>query len=123
PSRAFAASAFHFGSDLAGSTAVLVGLLVARAGYPHADAIAALFVSVLVLGSAARLIKMNVDVLMDRVPAGARDAAEAAIEQLGSRVQLRRLRMRRAAGRHFADGVISDPPERGVAQGQAAAAA
>jgi cation diffusion facilitator family transporter len=120
-SPAFAASAFHFAGDLAGSTAVLVGLLVARAGYPHADAIAALFVSVLVLGSAARLIKTNVDVLMDRMPAGARDAAEAAIEQLGSRVQLRRLRMRRAAGRHFADVVVAVPPASGVEQGHAVA--
>jgi cation diffusion facilitator family transporter len=120
-SPAFSASAFHFGSDLAGSTAVLIGLLVARAGYPHGDAVAALFVSVLVLASAARLIKTNVDVLMDRVPAGARDAAEAAIEQLGSRVQLRRLRMRRAAGRHFADVVVAVPPASGVEQGHAVA--
>jgi cation diffusion facilitator family transporter len=120
-SPAFAATAFHFGSDLAGSTAVLVGLLVARVGYPHADAIAALFVSVLVLSSAAWLIRMNVDVLMDRVPAGARDAAEAAIAQLGARVQLRRLRMRRAAGRHFADVVIAVPPASGVEQGHAVA--
>jgi cation diffusion facilitator family transporter len=120
-SPAFAASAFHFGSDLAGSTAVLVGLLVARAGYPDGDAIAALFVSVLVLGAATRLIKTNVDVLMDRVPAGARDAAEAAIAELGSRVQLRRLRMRRAAGRHFADVVVAVPPASGVEQGHAVA--
>jgi cation diffusion facilitator family transporter len=120
-SPAFAASAFHFGSDLAGSTAVLVGLLVARAGYPDGDAIAALFVSVLVLGAATRLIKTNVDVLMDRVPAGARDAAEAAIAELGSRVQLRRLRMRRAAGRHFADVVVAVPPAVGVEQGHAVA--
>jgi divalent metal cation (Fe/Co/Zn/Cd) transporter len=120
-SPAFAASAFHFGSDLAGSTAVLVGLLIARAGYPHGDAIAALFVSLLVLGAAARLMKTNVDVLMDRVPAGARDAAEAAIAELGSRVQLRRLRMRRAAGRHFADVVVAVPPASGVEQGHAVA--
>jgi cation diffusion facilitator family transporter len=120
-SPAFAASAFHFGSDLAGSTAVLVGLLVARAGYGHGDAIAALFVSVLVLASATRLIKTNVDVLMDRVPARARDAAQAAIEQLGPGVQLRRLRMRRAAGRHFADVVVAVPSAAAVEQGHAAA--
>jgi cation diffusion facilitator family transporter len=120
-SPAFAASALHFGSDLAGSTAVLVGLLVARAGYGHGDAVAALFVSVLVLASAARLIKTNVDVLMDRVPAGARDAAQAAIERLGPGVELRRLRMRRAAGRHFADVVVAVPSAAAVEQGHAAA--
>jgi divalent metal cation (Fe/Co/Zn/Cd) transporter len=120
-SPAFAASAVHFGSDLAGSTAVLVGLLVARGGYGHGDAVAALFVSVLVLASAARLIKTNVDVLMDRVPAGARDAAQAAIERLGPGVELRRLRMRRAAGRHFADVVVAVPSAAAVEQGHAAA--
>jgi cation diffusion facilitator family transporter len=120
-SPAFAASAFHFGSDLAGSTAVLIGLLFARAGYAHGDAIAALFVSVLVLSAATRLIKTNVDVLMDRVPVDARDAAQAAIEELGPRVQLRRLRMRRAAGRHFADVVVAVPPVAAVEQGHAVA--
>lgn len=120
-SSAFAASALHFLGDLAGSGAVLVGLLFARAGHHQADAIAALFVSVLVLVAAARLIKTNVDVLMDRVPARAHEAARTAIEELGPRVQLRRLRMRRAAGRHFADVVVAVPPAAAVEQGHAAA--
>jgi cation diffusion facilitator family transporter len=120
-SAAFAASAFHFLSDFAGSTAVLVGLLVVRAGHPQGDAVAALFVSVLVLAAASRLIKTNVDVLMDRVPARARDAAQAAIEELGPRVQLRRLRMRRAAGRHFADVVVAVSSAAAVEQGHAVA--
>src|SRR5438034_2697191 len=111
----------HFWSGLAGSFAVLLGLLLARSGYPEGDAIAALFVSVLVLSAAARLIKGNVDVLMDRSPAYAREAAEAAIEELGPGVQLRRLRMRRAAGRHFADVVIGVPQGAAVEQGHAAA--
>jgi cation diffusion facilitator family transporter len=120
-SAAFAASALHFLSDFAGSTAVLVGLLVVRAGHPQGDAVAALFVSVLVLGAASRLIKTNVDVLMDRVPARERDAAQAAIEELGPRVQLRRLRMRRAAGRHFADVVVAVPSAAAVEHGHAVA--
>jgi cation diffusion facilitator family transporter len=120
-SAAFAASAVHFASDLAGSTAVLAGLLVAHAGHPRGDAVAALFVSVLVLTASARLIKTNVDVLMDIVPAGADRAARAAIQELGPRVQLRRLRMRRAAGRHFADVVVAVPPAAAVEQGHAVA--
>jgi divalent metal cation (Fe/Co/Zn/Cd) transporter len=55
------------------------------------------------------------------VPARARDAAQAAIEQLGPEVQLRRLRMRRAAGRHFADVVVAVPSAAAVEQGHAAA--
>jgi cation diffusion facilitator family transporter len=120
-SPAFGASALHFGSDLAGSSAVLVGLLATRAGYPEGDAAAALFVAVLVLAAAARLIRRNVDVLMDQAPGEEVDAARTAIEALGPGLTLRRLRMRRAAGRHFADVVIGVSP--GAAVGQAHAAA
>jgi cation diffusion facilitator family transporter len=120
-SSAFAASALHFTSDLAGSVAVLAGLLLAGAGHPRGDAVAALFVSALVLVAASRLIKTNVDVLMDRVPAGAQAAAREAIEELGPRVQLRRLRMRSAAGRHFADVVVAVPPGAAVEHGHAVA--
>jgi cation diffusion facilitator family transporter len=120
-SPALEANALHFASDLAGSTAVLVGLLFARAGYSEGDAIAALFVAVLVLLAAARLMRGNVNVLMDRAPAAAEAAARAAIQELGPDVELRRLRMREAAGRHFADVVIGVPPGAAVAQGHAAA--
>jgi divalent metal cation (Fe/Co/Zn/Cd) transporter len=63
----------------------------------------------------------NVDVLMDRVPADAERAARAAIARMEPGVQLRRLRMRQAAGRHFADVVIGVSPDAGVGQGHAAA--
>ena len=43
----------------------------ARAGYANGDSIAALFVAVLVLVAAARLMRGNVDVLMDRAPTDA----------------------------------------------------
>ena len=120
-SPAFGASALHFGSDLAGSSAVLVGLLATRAGYPEGDAAAALFVAVLVLAAATRLIRRNVDVLMDQAPGDEVDAARTAIEALGPGLTLRRLRMRRAAGRHFADVVIGVSPGAAVGQGHAAA--
>jgi cation diffusion facilitator family transporter len=120
-SAAFGASALHFGSDLAGSTAVLVGLVAARAGRPEGDAAAALFVGVLVLAAAGKLMRQNVDVLMDLAPAVQVADAREAIEALGPSVSLRRLRMRRAAGRHFADVVIGVPPGAAVGQGHAAA--
>jgi cation diffusion facilitator family transporter len=120
-SAALASNALHFGSDLAGSIAVLAGLLLARAGHPGGDALAALFVAVLVLAAAARLIRVNVDVLMDRAPAGAEAAARTAIAALGPLVELRRLRMRQAGGRQFADVVIAVAPSAAVGQGHAAA--
>jgi cation diffusion facilitator family transporter len=120
-SPALASNALHFASDLAGSVAVLAGLLLVRAGYANADSVAALFVAVLVLVAAVRLMRGNVDVLMDRAPAAAEDAARRAIVALRPSVDLRRLRMRQAAGRHFADVVIGVSPDAVVGQGHAAA--
>jgi len=120
-SPALQANALHFGSDLAGSLAVLAGLLFVTFGYPGADSVAALFVAALVLLAAARLMRSNIDVLMDRAPPDADAAARAAIAQVEPPVELRRLRLRRSAGRHFADVVIGVPPGAAVGQGHAAA--
>jgi cation diffusion facilitator family transporter len=120
-SPALHANALHFGSDLLGSSAVLVGLALARAGHPGADSAAALLVAVLVLVAAARLVRENVNVLMDRDPTDAHETARRAIEGVQPTVQLRRLRMRQAAGRHFADVVIGVAPGAAVGQGHAAA--
>jgi len=120
-SAALESNALHFGSDLLGTGAVLVGLLIARAGYPNADSVAALLVAVLVLIAAGRLARRNVDVLMDRAPADAREVAEQAIAGISPPVELRRLRLRQAAGRHFVDVVIGVPSDDAVGQGHAAA--
>jgi cation diffusion facilitator family transporter len=120
-SAAFQANALHFAGDLAGSVAVLFGLLLAAAGYPKADSAAALFVAALVLVAALRLMRRNVDVLMDRAPADAAAAARAAIAGIDPPVTLRRLRLRQAAGRHFMDVVIGVRAGAAVGQGHAAA--
>jgi cation diffusion facilitator family transporter len=120
-SAALLSNALHFGSDFAGSLAVLVGLVGVSVGWPAGDSIAALFVAALVLNAALRLMRRNVDVLMDRAPADAEEAAREAIAEIEPAVGLRRLRMRSAAGRHFADVVIGVSPDAAVAQGHAAA--
>ena len=120
-SAALFSNALHFASDLTGTTAVLFGLVAVRAGWQAGDSVAALFVAALVLLAAARLMRRNVDVLMDRAPADAVDAARTAIEALQPPVALRRLRLRQAAGRTFADVVIGVPPGAVVGQGHAAA--
>jgi cation diffusion facilitator family transporter len=120
-SAALQANALHFAGDLAGSVAVLAGLLAAAAGYENGDSLAALFVAALVLLAAGRLGRRNVDVLMDRAPADAIEAARRAIAGVDPPVELRRLRLRQAAGRHFADVVIGVPPGAAVGQGHAAA--
>jgi divalent metal cation (Fe/Co/Zn/Cd) transporter len=98
-----------------------VGLLLVHAGYAGADSVAALFVSVLVLVAAARLMNRNVDVLMDRAPLDAEDSARAAIERLTPTVDLRRIRMRQSGNRQFADVVIGVSPGAAVGQGHEAA--
>lgn len=122
-SAALGANYLHFALDMVGSVAVLIGLVLVRAGYPGADSVAALLVAGLVLFSAGRLMLGNVAVLMDRSPGRADRIAREAIESLQQGVSLRRLRMREAGGRHFADVVVGVEGDAGVAQGHAVASA
>jgi cation diffusion facilitator family transporter len=115
-SAALAANAVHFSSDLAGSVAVLIGLLLVRAGHPNADSVAALFVAALVVLAALRLAKKSIDVLMDRSVADADDRIRAALAQADEHVEVRRVRVRQAGGRHFVDLVVGVPLDTGVRQ-------
>jgi cation diffusion facilitator family transporter len=120
-SDALLANALHFGSDLAGTLAVLAGLSAAALGFPEGDALAALFVAALVVVAAGRLLRRNVNVLMDRTPVDAEEEARRAILALEPAVELRRLRVRESGGTHFADVVIGIAPDAAVKQGHAAA--
>ena len=120
-SDALLANALHFGSDFAGTIAVLAGLIAAALGVPAGDSIAALFVSGLVVAAAVRLGSRNVDVLMDRSPDEDARIARQAIAALDPPVELRRLRLRRAGSERFADVVIGVAPGAAIGQGHAAA--
>jgi cation diffusion facilitator family transporter len=120
-SAAFRSNAFNFAGDLAGSLAVLVGLVLYRAGVEQGDAIAALFVACLIFYAVFRLIRENADVLMDRAPEAAHRQAERAIDALGGDVELRRLRLRESGGRYFADVVVAVPPGQAIVEGHATA--
>jgi cation diffusion facilitator family transporter len=121
-SAALRANALHFAGDMAGSLAVLAGLiLVAAAGFAQGDAVAALVVAAIIFLAAARLIAENANVLMDRTPAEAREAAERAISDIGADIELSRLRLRESAGRYFADVVVTVPPGQAVVEGHRAA--
>ena len=120
-SDALLANALHFASDFAGTLAVLGGLAMAAAGFPAGDSIAALFVSALVVSAAIRLARQNVDVLMDRSPEADTRRARTAIARVDPPVELRRLRLRRAGGKYFADVVIGVAPGAAIGQGHAAA--
>jgi cation diffusion facilitator family transporter len=118
-SPALASNALHFASDLAGSVAVLIGLVAVRLGEPRADAIAALFVAALVIVAAVRLARRSIDVLMDRASGEAESRVRGALASLP--VEVRRVRVRHAAGHDFVDLVIAVPPDVGVGQAHATA--
>jgi cation diffusion facilitator family transporter len=109
-SAALRSNAFHFAGDMAGSLAVLGGLIAVSAGFEQGDAVSALVVAIIIFGAAARLIHENARVLMDTTPERARASAEAAINDLGGAVNLQRLRLRESGGQYFADAVVAVPP-------------
>ncbi len=76
-SPALRSNAFHFAADMAGSLAVLAGLLAVDAGFRQGDAVAALVVAGDHPRGRVRLIAENANVLMDRSPAEARAARRA----------------------------------------------
>jgi cation diffusion facilitator family transporter len=120
-SPALASNALHFASDMVGTVAVLIGLVFAANGTPEADAIAALVVAVLVVVAAFRLMRRNVGVLMDATPVEAESVARAAIREAEPDVELRRLRVRAAAGRNFVEATIGVHPDAALGEGHAVA--
>jgi cation diffusion facilitator family transporter len=120
-SPALRSNGFHFAGDMAGSVAVLIGLLLARAGFAGGDASAALVIAAIILATAARLIAENANVLMDRTPSEAREAAECALARLEPDIELVRLRLRESAGCYFADVIVAVAPGAAVVEGHQAA--
>ncbi|MDR1011980.1 MAG: cation-efflux pump [Opitutaceae bacterium] len=69
-SHALEADALHFSSDLAGSALVLLGLIAARFGFLHGDALAAAGVAVFIGLAGWRLGRRTLDTLLDTAPKG-----------------------------------------------------
>lgn len=67
-SQAIEADATNFTCDIISSTFVLIGLIFSYFGIPIADAIASMFVGIMIFILACRLGKKSVDVLLDRTP-------------------------------------------------------
>jgi cation diffusion facilitator family transporter len=120
-SPALASNALHFASDMVGTIAVFIGLIFTSAGTPEADSVAALVVAVLVVVAAVRLMRRNVNVLMDATPEEAQAAARAAIAYAEPTIELRRLRVRAAAGRNFVEATVAVPPDAALGEGHAVA--
>jgi divalent metal cation (Fe/Co/Zn/Cd) transporter len=119
-SAALRSNAFHFAGDMAGTLAVLAGLLLVHAGFRSGDSVASLLVAGIIFSAAGRLIFENARVLMDTAPADAQARAQGAIAALDG-VNLRRLRLRESGGRYFADATVAVPPGQAIVEGHSLA--
>jgi cation diffusion facilitator family transporter len=102
-SQALEADALHFSSDLWSSLAVLVGLGGVAAGFPQADAAAALAVSVLICVAGWRLGRRTIDTLTDTAPPGVAGQIVRIARRIGGVVGVERVRAREVGARLFVD--------------------
>src|SRR6188508_3828062 len=67
-SEALAADALHFASDVLGSLAVIIGLILAGLGFWWGDAVAAIAVAVMISVLGLKMTRATVETLLDRAP-------------------------------------------------------
>jgi cation diffusion facilitator family transporter len=108
-SQALAADALHFASDVLGSIAVIIGLVLTGLGYLWGDSAAAIAVAVMISILGLRLGRSTVETLLDRAPAGASEKAVAAIRSVPGVVGVERLRARMVGPTHFIDAIAKVP--------------
>ena len=108
-SQALAADALHFGSDVLGSVAVIIGLALSGLGYAWGDAAAAVGVAIMIAMLGLRLARSTVETLIDRAPEGASEKAIAAIRAVPGVVGVERLRVRMVGSTHFIDAIVHVP--------------
>src|SRR5882672_2805038 len=108
-SQALAADALHFASDVLGSIAVIIGLVLTVLGYRWGDTAAAIAVAVIISVLGLRLGKSTIETLLDRAPEGAFEKATAAIRSVAGVVDVERLRVRMVGPTHFIDAIVNVP--------------
>ena len=106
-SHALSADALHYSSDLVASVFVLIGLAATRAGYPHADAFAALAVAAFIAAAGYRLGRQTIDALVDRAPEGLTDAIRALVLHETSVAGIEAIRLRPSGPKIVGDVVLS----------------
>jgi cation diffusion facilitator family transporter len=106
-SDALTADAQNRVADVLASVGVLAGLIGVRVGYPWADSVAALLVSILIAVTAFQILRHAGDELMDRAPAGAEAGLRAAIAAVKGIREVRAVRVRRSGGRLLGDARVA----------------
>ncbi|KRR18923.1 cation diffusion facilitator family transporter [Bradyrhizobium lablabi] len=108
-SQALAADALHFASDVLGSIAVIVGLVLTGFGFAWGDSVAAIAVAVMISILGLRLGRSTIETLLDRAPEGASEKATAAIRAVPGVVGVERVRVRMVGPTHFIDAIAKVP--------------
>ena len=108
-SQALAADALHFASDVLGSIAVIIGLVLTGLGFAWGDSVAAIAVAVMISILGLRLGRSTIETLLDRAPEGASEKATAAIRSVPGVVGVERLRVRMVGPTHFIDAIAKVP--------------
>jgi divalent metal cation (Fe/Co/Zn/Cd) transporter len=106
-SQALEADAANRAADVLSSGAVLAGLVAVRAGYPHADALAALLVAIVIARAAVGITWRAGDILLDRAPVGAEEDLRRAIAGVEGVRAVRAVRVRRSGPHLIADARIA----------------
>src|SRR3954452_1082194 len=108
-SQALAADALHFASDVLGSIAVIIGLVLTAFGFCWGYSASAVAVAVMISVLGLRLARSTVETLLDRAPEGAAKKADAAIRSVAGVVDVERLRVRLVGATHFVDATVKVP--------------
>ncbi len=108
-SQALAADALHFASDVLGSIAVVIGLVLSAFGFQWGDAAAALGVAVMISILGLRLGRSTIETLLDRAPEGVSEKAREVIGAVPGVLGIERLRVRMVGSTHFIDALVEVP--------------
>ena len=106
-SHALLADALHYSSDLVSSVLVLLGLAATRAGFPHADALAAIGVAGFIAAAGYRLGRATIDALVDRAPEGLTDAIRALVVNTRGVARIEAIRLRPSGAKIVGEIIVS----------------
>ncbi len=108
-SHALEADSLHFASDMYGSVAVMIGLILTGFGFSWGDAAAAIAVALIISILGLKLARSTIEALLDRAPEGAGDLAQAALIKVPGILAVERLRVRNVGPKHFVDAIVHVP--------------
>lgn len=108
-SRALAADAMHFASDVASGLMVIAGFLATLLGITWADPVTAAGVALFIGGLGLRMIRRTFHELTDRVPPGQIRGLTRLIETLPGVVAVERVRLRSVGQQAFVDVAVDVP--------------